>query len=79
MDFRAFFKLKQAWETFTTNHPKVPPFISGVQSKGAVEGMEIAVAVRYPDGTEYKTGVRLNASDMETLRGLGAIDPSDLQ
>ena len=79
MDFRAIFKLKQAWETFTRNHPKVPPFISGVQSKGAAEGMEIAVAVRYPDGTEFKTGVRLTASDMEALRELGAIDPADLR
>ena len=79
MDFRAVFKLKQAWETFTRNHPKVPPFISGIQSKGAAEGMEIAVAVRYPDGTEFKTGVRLTASDMDALRELGAIDPSDLQ
>ncbi len=79
MDLRVFFKLKQAWETFTRNHPKVPPFVSGIQSKGAVEGMEIAVAVRYPDGTEYKTGVRLNDSDMEILRDMGAINPSDLQ
>lgn len=79
MDLRVFFKLKQAWETFAKNHPKVPPFISGIQSKGAAEGMEIAVAVRYPDGTEYKTGVRLTDSDMEILRDLGAVNPSDLQ
>ncbi|MBQ6425611.1 MAG: hypothetical protein IJK14_00535 [Clostridia bacterium] len=79
MDFRVIFKLKQAWETFTGNHPKVPPFIRGVQGKGAEEGMEVAVAVRYPDGTEFKTGVRLTASDMEILRDLGAINPSDLQ
>ena len=79
MDFKAVFKLKQAWETFTRNHPKVAPFIEGVQGKGAAEGMEIAVAVRYPDGTEFKTGVRMTASDMEILRELGAIDPSDLR
>ena len=25
------------------------------------------MAVRYPDGTEYKTGIRVQASDLELL------------
>ena len=71
MDLTAVFKLKHVWDVFSGNHPKVPPFLNGVRSKGAQEGMEIAVAVRYPDGTEYKTGVRLTGSDLEALSTLG--------
>ena len=52
------------------NHPKLPAFITGVKEKGAAEGMEIAVAVRYPDGTEQKAGVRVKASDLELLNYL---------
>ena len=73
MDFGAAFKLKQAWDAFTRNHPKVPAFISGVGSKGACENMEIAVAVRYPDGAEFKTGIRLTQQDLELLETLKSI------
>lgn len=63
-------KMAQIFETVCRNHPKLPPFIQGVSSKGAVEGMEIAVAVRYPDGAEYKAGIRVTASDLEQLEKL---------
>ena len=36
-------------------------------AKGFEEGQEIAVAVRYPDGTEFKTGIRVQESDLEML------------
>lgn len=64
MDFGALLKAKQSWAVFCKNHPKVPAFTSAVQSKGFCENMEIAIAVRYPDGTEYKTGVRMKESDL---------------
>ena len=63
-------KMVQIFKTVCDNHPKLPPFIQGVSSKGAVEGMEIAVAVRYPDGAEYKAGIRVTASDLEQLEKL---------
>lgn len=63
-------KMMQIFETVCRNHPKLPPFIQGVSRKGAVEGMEIAVAVRYPDGEEYKAGIRVTASDLEQLEKL---------
>ena len=58
-------KMAQIFETVCRNHPKLPPFIQGVSSKGVCENMEIAVAVRYPDGTEYKAGIRVTQSDLE--------------
>ena len=63
-------KMAQIFETVCRNHPKLPAFIQGVTSKGAVENMEIAVAVRYPDGTEYKAGIRVTPSDLEQLEKL---------
>jgi len=70
MDLSALLKLKQAWSVFAGNHPKVPPFIEDVRRKGFCEGQEIAIAIRYPDGTQYKTGIRLQASDLELLNSL---------
>ena len=72
----AAFKVKKAWDTVSRNHPKLEGFIAGVRSKGAEENMEIAVAVRYPDGTEFKTGIRVSASDMEVLSSLKGLDPN---
>ena len=66
----AIMKLRQAWTTFCTNHPKMPGFIAGVKEKGFCEGQEIAIAVRYPDGTEYKTGIKVQQSDLELLETL---------
>ena len=68
MDFQLLMKARQGWSRFQQNHPKVPAFIQNVRRKGFCEGMEIAVAVRYPDGTEYKAGIRVKESDLELLR-----------
>lgn len=70
MDLSAMFKLKQSWAVFAGNHPKVPGFINELRQKGFCEGQEIAIAVRYPDGTQVKTGIRLQASDLELLNSL---------
>ena len=64
------FKVKEARATFMNNHPKLQSFLDSVSDKGFCEGQEIAVAVRYPDGTEYKTGIRVTASDLELLNTL---------
>lgn len=70
MDIGAIFKAKKAWATVTGNHPKLEPFIENVKNKGVAEGMEIAVAIRWPDGTEHKAGIRLKDSDIEALSSL---------
>lgn len=67
MNFEAMFRARQAWDQFKKNHPKVPVFMEQVQQKGYCEGMEIAIAVRYPDGEQYKAGIRVRQSDLEML------------
>lgn len=73
LNFETMFKAKKARETFMNNHPKVQPFLDEIQEKGLCEDAEIAIAVRYPDGTEYKTGIRVTESDLEMLEMLFAI------
>ena len=67
LDFGAMLKLRGAWQKFNANHPKAVAFGNDVYAKGFEEGQEIAIAVRYPDGTEYKTGIRVQESDLELL------------
>lgn len=67
LDFGAMLKLRGAWQRFNENHPKAVAFGKDVNAKGFEEGQEIAIAVRYPDGTEYKTGIRVQESDLELL------------
>ena len=68
MSIKNDLKLKQVWKTLAYNHPKVPPFIKNIKEKGIKERMEIAVAVRYPDGTEYKAGIRMTQEDVNAVR-----------
>lgn len=63
-------KAKEAKATFMANHPKLEGFMDDVSSKGFCENQEIAIAVRYPDGTEYKTGIRVTESDLQLLNML---------
>lgn len=67
MKLEQMLRARQAWNVFKRNHPKVPVFMDNVNRRGFEEGMEIAIAVRYPDGEEFKSGIRVNASDMEML------------
>ena len=70
MNLESMFRARQAWSQFKRNHPKVPGFIDAVQDRGYCENMEIAIAVRYPDGEEHKTGIRVTKSDLEMLNML---------
>ena len=70
MNLESMFRAREAWKVFKTNHPKVPAFIDAVQDRGYCEGMEIAVAVRYPDGEQHKAGIRVTKTDMEMLEML---------
>ena len=73
MNLESMFRARQAWSVFKRNHPKVPKFIDAVQTKGYCEGMEIAIAVRYPDGEEHKAGIRVTQTDLEMLNMLNML------
>lgn len=75
MDFGQTLKIGQLMAGFLKNHPKVAGFAEGVRREGIREGMEIAVAVRYPGGEEYKTGIRVRPEDLEILDELRKMSP----
>ena len=71
MNIGALFNIKKDLNAFKSNHPKLVPEVKKVLSKGFCEDQEIAVAIRYPDGTEVKTGIRLQETDLpffETIK-----------
>ena len=70
MDITSMFKARSAWDQFRRSHPKFPAFVDAVKSHGFMEGSEIAIAIRHPDGSEQKTGIRVKASDLELLKML---------
>ena len=75
-DFSSIMTIKNHWNVFKNNHPKVPEFIKNVGSREFCEGQEIAIAIRYPDGTEFKTGIRLRESDLAFIKAAGSITKS---
>jgi len=60
----------QSKEKFMANHPQVQPFLDNVNSRQPEVGQEVAIAVRYPDGTEYKTGIRVTEGDLDLLNSI---------
>lgn len=60
-------KIKQLKREFFKNHPKAERLLEDVNRKGFCRDQEIAIAVRYPDGTEYKAGFRVTDADLEVL------------
>ncbi|MCQ2545481.1 MAG: hypothetical protein MJ144_03510 [Clostridia bacterium] len=72
-NFQMLATAKQSRDKFMANHPKVQPFLDDVNAKGFCEGQEIAIAVRYPDGTEYKTGIMVTSEDLDMLNMLKSL------
>lgn len=69
-NIQQIFAIKNAKDRFEANHPKLATFKEQVAAKDFVPGTEIAVAIRYPDGTEAKTGIRVKQEDMELLEAV---------
>lgn len=70
LNFQTLMTLSQSKETFMANHPQVQQFLDDLNSRDPEVGQEVAIAVRYPDGTEYKTGVRITEGDLALLNSL---------
>ena len=73
LNIQSLMTLNQSKAKFMANHPQVQSFLNDVNSRDPEVGQEVAIAVRYPDGTEYKTGVRIIEGDLalvNTLRQL---------
>ena len=64
-------QLSQMLETFRQSHPKFPLFFKAVEADALMEGTIIEITAKSPEGTEYCTNLKLNASDVEMLRTIG--------
>ena len=64
MDLGSLLKLKQAWKTFSANHPKVPAFVEDVKKSPLVSRKYNAESprLRFADQKLYveKNGKRFN-------------------
>jgi len=72
-DLGAIMRIKNDFTVLMGNHPKLSTFFADLGNKGYCEGQEIAIAIRYPDGTEIKTGIRLQQSDINVFNDLKAL------
>lgn len=61
---------KEAWETFTQNHPKFPLFVQAVTVNGIQEGSVISISIKDPDGKVTETNLRVTESDLELMEML---------
>ena len=67
MDLGMLMKAKQAWKTFTENHPKFPAFLKAVNDRGITEGAVITIEIKYPEGDTMKSNIKVQQSDIEIL------------
>ena len=60
-------KIKQAWDTFTNNHPKFPAFLQAVKRRGIEEGSVVEVIITDPKGEKLETSIRVKQSDLDLV------------
>jgi hypothetical protein len=65
MDFSAVMKVKDAWDTFSRNHPKFMPFMHAVSREAITDGTIIEIKVTSPEGKEYNTNMKITQSDLD--------------
>ena len=58
-------KIKNAWDTFSKNHPKFMPFMQAVGTEAIGEGTIIEIKVTSAEGKEFNTNMRLTQSDLD--------------
>jgi len=65
-------QMRESFDRFTTDHPKVVPFFQAVMNDGISEGTVIEIKVSNPQGKNYVSSIRVSAQDMEMLRSLSS-------
>jgi hypothetical protein len=58
-------KIKDAWDTFSGNHPKFLPFMQAVSREAISDGTIIEIKVTSPQGKEYNTNMKITQSDLD--------------
>ena len=69
MNFGGMLQLKNAWNTFTGNHPKFPRFL---QAAGSCIGKDtiIEIKVTTAEGRVLETNLKVKESDIDLLKSL---------
>jgi len=57
-------QIKQAWDTFTGNHPKFPMFLKAASQKAIKEGSIIEITITTPEGETLNTNLRVKQEDI---------------
>lgn len=63
-------QIKNMWDRFESNHPKLPRFFQAVGRECIEEGTVIEISVTKPDGENITSNFKLNEEDMELLAAL---------
>ena len=66
-NFMKIFQLKNLWDRFIRNHPKLPMFGKAVVGQALHEGTIIEINVTTAEGQNLVTNLKLNAEDMALL------------
>ena len=66
MNPAAMFKIMQAKNTFTKNHPKFEAFLRNVMAEGTV----IEVSIQRPGEEAITTNIRVQQSDIDLVQSL---------
>ena len=64
------FKLQNAWNTFTNNHPGIPSFLKNVSQNAIQAGTTIEVKIMTPSGRSMMQHIQLTDSDLSLLHEL---------
>ena len=64
MNMSALFKIKDHLKVFKGNHPDFVPEAKKVFAKGFCEDQEVAITVKYPDGTQIDMAVKVKDTDL---------------
>ncbi len=73
------FRIKSMWDEFSRNHPKLPRFLQAATSRPMEEGTIIELIIRYPDGQELASNVKLTASDIALIDQLKELGTNSMQ
>lgn len=77
MNPTAMFKLMGAKKNFEKNHPKFTAFAKKMLQQGIEEGTVVEIMVTKPGGSPVRANIKVQASDLELLRGLKELSEED--
>jgi hypothetical protein len=66
-------KVKEAWDTFSRNHPKFMPFVHAVGREAITDGTIIEIKVTSPQGKEYNTNMKITQSDLDLFEQIKSL------